>query len=72
MTQRSYFGKENSTLGSVVPLAMFLVILYWPNSTVNVMIMALKLIHLAAEPEHHTRHQRVREGYSKGPGRRQD
>ena len=23
MTQRSYFGKQNSTLGSVVPLAMF-------------------------------------------------
>ena len=25
MTSRSYFGKMNSTLGSVVPLAMFLV-----------------------------------------------
>ena len=24
MTQRSYFGKMNSTLGSVVPLAMFI------------------------------------------------
>ena len=24
MTSRSYFGKMNSTLGSVVPLAMFL------------------------------------------------
>ena len=27
MTSRSYFGKMNSTLGSVVPLAMFLQIL---------------------------------------------
>ena len=26
MTSRSYFGKMNSTLGSVVPLAMFLLI----------------------------------------------
>ena len=24
MTSRNYFGKQNSTLGSVVPLAMFL------------------------------------------------
>ena len=23
MTEKSYFGKQNSTLGSVVPLAMF-------------------------------------------------
>ena len=28
MTSRSYFGKMNSTLGSVVPLAMFLFV-YW-------------------------------------------
>ena len=28
MTQRSYFSKQNSTLGSIVPLAMFLIFLF--------------------------------------------
>ena len=31
MTSRSYFGKMNSTLGSVVPLAMFVYVFYCKN-----------------------------------------
>ena len=34
--------------------------------------MALKLIHLAAEPEHHTRHQRIRERHPQSPGGGED
>ena len=32
-TSRSYFGKMNSTLGSVVPLAMFYNLLLWVSLT---------------------------------------
>ena len=36
MTSRSYFGKMNSTLGSVVPLAMFILGLFIPfNSSLQ-------------------------------------
>ena len=32
MTLRSYFGEQNSTLGSVVPLAMFLIMSFVASS----------------------------------------
>ena len=39
MTSRSYFGKMNSTLGSVVPLAMF--------SNMLVFVMAISTLNLS-------------------------
>ena len=35
MTSRSYFGEMNSTLGSVVPLAMFVTYNFWSDSKNN-------------------------------------
>ena len=40
MTPRRYFGKMNSSLGSVVPLAMFIIII----AIINIIITILVLI----------------------------
>ena len=43
MASRSYFGKMNSTLGSVVPLAMFFYIC--PDSAINCVFFIFVLIY---------------------------
>ena len=40
MTSRSYFGKMNSTLGSVVPLAMFVFCLYLAKQDLWLLVLS--------------------------------
>ena len=51
MTLRSYFGKMNSTLGSVVPLAMFflLIIFFFDQSSFSLCVF---VTYNLCEPDH--------------------
>ena len=65
MTSRSYFGKMNSTLGSVVPLAMF----DMNPGTEHVVDQLWEVQEPSAQPQHHHRHRHHNIHFATADGR---
>ena len=65
MTSRSYFGKMNSTLGSVVPLAMF----DMNAGAEHVVDQLWEVQEPSAQPQHHHRHRHHNIHFATADGR---